>query len=111
LEASCYDSSTEHAEMRTEERVLDAARAYQEDLTFEEAKRRVLEAIEECDLMGSMGVDEESGLPKYKVECRLPESRNIYISMYIIYDEENKRRMLKSIWTNFQRLSPNWRNE
>jgi hypothetical protein len=100
MEVKCHPNSREHAEMRTRDRVLGAARAFQEDLSFSGAKNKVLEAMHKCDLMGYMEIDRESGLPKYKIRTKLPGSTNITLILYIIVDKEKKVRMLKSVYTN-----------
>jgi transcription termination factor NusB len=107
--ATCLESQQTHVERRARERLLHVARIYQESLTEEEAKQKILEIMKSCTVKDYRGIDLETSLPKYKIRKHLPDSRNIFVILIIVEDNENKTRKIKTLYTNYDELEPNWR--
>lgn len=106
---SCLESQISHVEDRARDRILRDARIYQEPLTEDEAKEKVLEVMESCSNKDYVGIDHETLLPKYWLRAPLPESFNIFIHLCVVEDEDKKFRKIKTLHTNFDELDPNWR--
>ena len=88
------------------DRLLKAAREYQETLTEDEAKEKVLEIMKTSENKDLAGVDEVTNLPKYFIYERLPGSRNIWVKLCIVEDEKKKVRMIKTLWIDSEERIP-----
>ncbi len=102
----CLTIRRTHVEERAHDRLLRTARDYQETLTEDEAKEKVLEIMKTSDNKDRAGVDEDTHLPKYFIYERLPGSRNIWVKLCIVEDEKKKLRMIKTLWTNSEERTP-----
>jgi len=107
----CLESQQAHVEERTRDRLLHCARIYQEPLTEEEAKQKILEIMKSCAIKDYQEIDSETHLPKYIIRKYLPGSRNIFITLLIVEDIETKTRKIKTLNTGFDELAPDWRRD
>ncbi len=107
----CLESQQTHVEERTRDRLLHTARIYQEPLTEEEAKQKVLEIMRSCVVKDYQEIDSETNLPKYKIRRYLPGSQNIFLTLLIVEDIETKTRKIKTLNTSFDELAPDWKRE
>ncbi len=102
----CLDIKKTHVEEMAHDRLLKTAREYQETLTEEEAKERILKLMGTCKSRIDKGIDRETKLPKYFLYGRLPDSRNIWVRLCVVEDEKRKNRMIKTLWTDAEERTP-----
>lgn len=105
----CLEMKKAHVELRARERLLNAARAFQETITEEEAKQKVLELLKVCSTKDFRGIDPKTNLPKYFVRKILSGSINLSVIICYVEDDETKTRKIKTLHTNYDELSPDWK--
>lgn len=110
-DAGCLDTQLNHVEERARDRLVRATRHYQEEISEEEAKEKVLHIMKHSENRDYEGIDPETNLKKYWIRDRLPESQNIWLRLCIVEDEDEKTRKIKTLYTNYDELSPNWKRE
>ncbi|KKN26582.1 hypothetical protein LCGC14_0873200 [marine sediment metagenome] len=102
----CLDVKRTHVEDRVHERLLKIARDYQETLVEDEIKEKILELMKTSKNRNERGIDRATKLPKYFLTGMLPDSRNIWVMLCIVEDEENKNRMIKTVWSGSEVKKP-----
>ncbi len=102
----CLDIKKTHVEEMAHDRLLKAAREYQETLTEDEAKEKVLQIMKTSQKKSFIKVCEDTNLPKYFIYERLPGSKNIWVKLCIVEDEKRKIRMIKTLWTDSEARTP-----
>lgn len=105
----CLETTKAHVELRARERLLNAARDFQEPITEKEAKQKVLELLKVCSTKDFEGIDSKTNLPKYFVRKILSGSINLSVIICYVEDEETKTRKIKTLHTNYDELSPDWK--
>ncbi len=105
----CLETERSHVELRARERLMIAARNFQEPITEEEAKQKVLELLKVCSTRDFEGIDSKTNLPKYFVRKKIAGSINLSVIICFLEDNETKTRKIKTLHTNFDELSPDWK--
>jgi len=105
--AECFEKNRIHIEENVLDRIINRdAKYYNENLTPEELKQKILGLIQTCsNIYKELGIDRETNLPKYWILKKLPGSQ-IYVKLLIIEDKKEKIRKLKTVATNLDDLSP-----
>jgi len=105
--ASCFKNAKEHVEMRARQRIIHYSRTiYNEILTEKDVKEKILDIMRTSSHKDFIEIDKESALPKYKLRDVLPKSK-ISVCLYIIEDEKNKERKIKTLLTDWEEKFPN----
>lgn len=105
-DVGCLEISESHVIEKAHDRLLKTARDYQETLTEDEAKEKVLEIMKTSKKKDHAGVDRQTKLPKYFIYERLSGSSNIWVTLCIVEDEKKKIRRIKTLWTVSEERKP-----